>query len=92
MVAGSMSITEDIVGFRPPEYFEYATRNGSLPVADFGGELFFEEQNGGLLVRYRGSFNPKYPGTGWLLRYFLRSRQKSVLVGLGEAYAAYYGA
>ena len=85
-----MNIKEDVVGFRPPEYFRYETRNGSLPVNDFGGEFFFEEQKDGLLVRYRGGFNPKYPGTGRLLRYFSRSRQRSVLLNLGEAYGADY--
>ena len=90
--AGRMSITEDVVGFRPPEYFEYATRNRSLPVDNFGGELHLEDGNDGLLVRYRGSFNPKYPGTGRLLRYIFRSRQRSVLRGLAEAYDTYDGA
>lgn len=90
LVTGSMNIKEDIVGFRPPEYFGYNTHNGSLPVNDFGGELFFEKQKDGLLVRYKGSFNPKYFGTGWLFKYFLRSTQKSAFQLLGKAYTAYY--
>lgn len=35
-----MKNKEGIVGFKPPEYFRYATHNGSMPVNDFGGELF----------------------------------------------------
>lgn len=90
VVTESMNIIEDIVGFHPPEYFSYVTHNGSMPVNDFGGELFFEEQKDGLLVRYKGSFNPKYFGTGWIFKYFLRSAQKSVFQKLGKAYKAYY--
>lgn len=86
--AGSMTITEDIVGFRAPEYFAYATRNGSLPVDDFGGEMTLIQQPDGLLVKYRGDFTPKIPGTGPILAAFLRSRQRSVLRALGKAYDA----
>lgn len=90
VVTGSLNIKEDIVGIRSPEYFSYATRNGSLPVNDFGGELFLEEHKDGLLARYKGSFNPKYFGTGWLFRYIFRSAQKSAFQNLGKAYHAYY--
>ncbi|GAA0411150.1 hypothetical protein GCM10009133_19500 [Cocleimonas flava] len=90
VISGSLNITEDIVGFRPPEYFSYATRNGSMPVNDFGGELFLEVYKGGLLSKYKGGFNPKYFGTGWLMKYVFRRAQKSAFIGLGKAYKAYY--
>ncbi len=90
VVTGSLNIKEDIVGFHSPEYFSYATHNGSLPVDDFGGELFLEEQKDGLCARYKGSFNPKYFGTGWLFRYIFRAAQKSAFQNLGKAYQAYY--
>ena len=92
MVAGSTRIQEDIVGFRPPEYFHYETRDGSLPVNDFGGEFFLEERNDKLFVKYRDGFNAKYPFTGRLIRFLMRMRQRSVLLNLGEAYQARYGA
>lgn len=88
---GSMSIKEDIVGFESPKYFSYATYNGSLPVNDFGGELFFEEKDGGVLIKYKGGFNPKYFGTGWIFKYFFSSAQKGVFKKLGQAYNALYG-
>lgn len=46
VITGPMTITEDIVAFQPPEYFRYETRNGSMPVNDFGGELRFVAQQG----------------------------------------------
>lgn len=90
VTSGSMTIIEDIVEFRPPEYFRYATRNGSLPVNDFGGELILEDHDDGLLAKYQGGFNPKYSATGWLFKYIFRRAQKSAFKGLGEAYTARY--
>ncbi len=90
--SGSMNIIEDVVGFQPPEYFSYASRNGSMPVNEFGGTLFLEQRDDGLLARYRGGFNPKYFGTGWLFRRIFRAAQKSAFRGLGRAYTARYGA
>ena len=88
--SGRMTIVEDIVGFKPYEYFSYATHDGSLPVNDFGGQMFLKSENGGVLLRYKGGFNPKYFGTGWFFKRFLSSGQKSVLEGLEKAYKAYY--
>lgn len=90
--SGRLTITEDIVGFRAPECFSYASRNGSMPVNDFGGELRLDEREGGVLARYKGGFNPKYPGTGWILKRVLRAAQRSAFRGLGRAYADRYGA
>ena len=91
VVSGRLSITEDVIGFRAPEYFGYATRDGSLPVNDFGGELFLEQRADGLLARHQGGFNPKYVGTGRVLRLLLARAQRSAFRGLGKAYAARFG-
>ena len=48
--SGRITITEDVVGFRAPE-FSYASRNGSLPVNDFGGELLLEDRGSSLATR-----------------------------------------
>lgn len=90
IVTGSMTIKEDIVGFRSPEYFSYATHNGSLPVDNLSGQIFITSEKDGVLLRYKGSFNPKYFGTGWFFKRLLSSGQKSVLDGLEKAYKTYY--
>lgn len=92
VVSGSMVILEDITGFQPPVYFSYASRNGAMPVNEFGGELFLEARPDGLLARYGGGFNPRYFGTGWLFRRIFRAVQKSAFRGLGKAYEARYSA
>ena len=91
VVAGRLKVTEDILAFEPPGYFRYSARDGSFPVDDFGGELFLDERADGLVARYRGGFNPKYPGTGRLFRFLFRSSMKMSLSKLGKAYAATYG-
>lgn len=88
VVTGPATIREDIVGFRAPEYFAYATRDGSMPVNGFGGELTLEQQEDGLLVQYKGHFTPKYPGTGWLFRILLRWAQGASMSQLAKAYRA----
>lgn len=91
VVSGSMIILEDIVGFQAPEYLSYASRNWDMPVNDFQGELFLEQEQDGLRARYKGSFNPKHFGTGWLFRIIFRRAQSAAFRGLGQAYEARYG-
>ena len=88
--SGRMKIKEDITGFKSPEYFTYATRNGSMPVNDFGGELVLEERKGGVLAKYEGGFNPKYFGTGRILRIIFRRAQIGAFKSLEKAYKDYY--
>lgn len=89
VISGRMNIKEDVIGFESPNYFSYTSHNGSMPVNDFSGELFLEDKNGGVFVKYKGSFNPKYFGTGWLFKYLFQSAQKSAFRNLGKAYQAY---
>ncbi|MDV7141486.1 hypothetical protein R3X27_02205 [Tropicimonas sp. TH_r6] len=90
VVSGAMIIIEVIVGFRPPEYFSYASRNDAMPVNDLAGELFLEERPEGLLARYKSAFNAGYFGTGWFFRILFRRGQAAALQGLGQADAERY--
>ncbi len=88
--SGRMTITEDVVGFRAPEYFSYASRDGGMPVNHFRGELHLAERDGGVLALYSGGFVPKYPGTGWIFKRIFRAAQRSAFRGLGREYEARY--
>lgn len=90
VLSGDMRIEEDIVGFKPPEYFSYASRNGVMPVNDFLGKLFLEEKDGGVLVKYEGSFKPKESGTGSSFIDIFTAAQKSAFENLGKVYKTYY--
>lgn len=87
---GNINLKEDIVGFEAPRYFKYAVHEGGMPVNQYSGEFFYEAKNGGMLWRYKGNFEPKYFGTGWFFKWFLKSRMKSMLPVWEKAYKAYY--
>jgi len=90
VLSDDMRIEEDIVGFKSPEYFSYASRNGVMPVNDFLGKLFLEEKDGGVLIKYVGSFNPKQSGTGSSFKDIFKSAQKSAFENLGKVYKTRY--
>ncbi|WP_310993968.1 hypothetical protein [Aequorivita marina] len=90
VLSEEMRIEEEIVGFRSPEYFSYASRNGVMPVNDFLGKIFIEEKDGGVLIKYEGSFKPKNTDTGSSFTEIFKSAQKSAFENLGKTYKTYY--
>ncbi|QIE58037.1 hypothetical protein G5B37_00175 [Rasiella rasia] len=90
ILIGDINLTEDIVGFDPPNYFSYAVHEGGMPVNKYRGEFFYESKNGGMLWKYKGNFEPKHFGTGWFFKWFLKSRMKSQLPVWENGYNSYY--
>lgn len=90
IIGDSINLTEDIVGFDVPNYFCYAIRDGGMPINKYKGEIFNESKDGGLLLRYKGSFEPKYFGTGWFFKLFLSRRIKSHFPIWEKGYNAYH--
>ncbi len=86
----NINLVEDIVGFNAPNYFKYAVREGGMPVKNYEGEFFFKSKNNGLLLTYKGSFDPKLLGTNWLFKYIFRSRMKTMIPIWEKGYKAYY--
>lgn len=89
-MANNMNFVEDIVGYEPPHHFAYTLKNSPLPVNSYRGDLFFENTQAGMALRYIGSFSPKYFGTGWVLRWFLRSNIAKMRSIWETGYKAYY--
>ena len=50
----------------PDRRFAYASISG-MPVRDYRAEVELEEEPDGTVIRWRASFLPKVPGTGWLV-------------------------
>ena len=90
VISGNMTIIEDIVGFESPNLFQYSSRNGSMPVNDFGGMLVLVPKDDGVLAKYEGGFNTRYFGTGRLFRFLFRRGQKTAFANLEKAYNSYY--
>lgn len=86
----NINLTEDIVGYDAPRYFAYAPREGGMPVNEYKGEFFYESKDGGMIWKYKGSFVPKYFGTAWFFKWFLRKRMKTMLPVWEKGYKAYY--
>ena len=56
----------------PNRRFAYVSLSG-LPVRDYAGEVDLAlTPGGGTTIRWRASFEPRYPGTGWLVEHGIR--------------------
>ena len=58
---------DEIVELVPDRRFAYK-HTSNLPVRDYRGEVDLEPTANGTEIKWVSSFEPKYPGTGWLLR------------------------
>jgi len=54
-----------------PRRLAYRTRPGLLPVRDHSAEIDLDADGTGTLVRWRGTFRPLLPGTGFLVERLL---------------------
>jgi uncharacterized protein YndB with AHSA1/START domain len=68
---GRTSGRDQIAEMVPNRRLAYVSLSG-LPVRDYRAEVDLEPTAGGTDVRWRASFFPKMPGTGWLLERGLR--------------------
>ena len=61
---------EEIVAYEPPHRLGYVVLSG-LPVRDYRADVRLDAEGTGTRITWGGTFTPKVPGTGWLLRRFL---------------------
>ena len=69
---GRFAAREEILDFEPPGRITYRVLDGSTPIADHLGEVFFEEDGGGTRVLWRARFRCTVPGLGLGLRLLVR--------------------
>ena len=62
---------EEILEARPPHYQRYTAVRG-LPASNYCGEVQLDEVETGTKLIWTGTFEPRIPGTGWLLAALLR--------------------
>ncbi len=88
---GNIDLTEDVVGFEPPRYIGYQVHEGGsgMPVRGYRGEMFLEAQVDGLVFRYRGTFETRLWGTGWLFKRLFRWRINKMIPIWAQGYEAY---
>ena len=61
---------EEIVAYDPPRHLAYTILSG-LPVRDYRADVRLEPDGAGTRIVWGGTFVPKVPGTGGMLRLFL---------------------
>jgi hypothetical protein len=64
---GRVTGRDTIVELVPDRRFSY-THTSNLPIRNYRGDVDLEPVDGGTAIRWVSEFDPKYPGTGWLLR------------------------
>jgi uncharacterized protein YndB with AHSA1/START domain len=57
---------EEIVAYEPPHHHAYTMLRGN-PVKNYRADVYLKEDNGGTIITWGASFDPKIPGTGKLV-------------------------
>ncbi|MDQ2983994.1 MAG: SRPBCC family protein [Actinomycetota bacterium] len=65
---GKVESEERITAFEPPHRFAYEF-TGNIPMRNYRSEVTLTPaDDGGTEIRWYSTFNPKYPGTGRIIR------------------------
>ena len=89
--SGKVTGRDTIAELVPDRRFAY-THSSSLPVKNYRGEVDLTPVAGGTEIRWVSSFDPKFPGTGRMLRRGLDGFIKALTDGLAEHAATVAGA
>jgi hypothetical protein len=81
---GPIASRERIVESEPPNHFAYVLVRG-LPVRGYRSDIHLRAVEGGTSLRWRSTFWPKIPGTGWLFRFFLKMALQRSAEGIARA-------
>lgn len=74
---------DEVAGFLPDQQFRYRHLNG-LPVRGYEATIDLAAVDSGTQITWRVTFDPKYPGTGWLVRRALDKFIRDMVGGLAK--------
>lgn len=77
-------VREEILDFEPPKRMTYTVVGGPFPITNHLGEVLFEPDGAGTRIVWRCRFEPRIPGTGWLLERFVARNFRQALAGLAR--------
>src|SRR2546423_4539117 len=83
---GRSTSVERLVELIPGRRLSYALLEG-LPLRDYRADIDLEPSNGGTMIRWHSTFEPKRRGTGWLYRFALAKFVRKCVKGVA-AHAA----
>jgi polyketide cyclase/dehydrase/lipid transport protein len=89
--SGRVTGRDTIAELVPDRRFSY-THESSLPVRNYRGDVDLTPVDGGTEIRWASEFDPKYPGTGRLVRRGLEGFIAKVVGGLAGHATALAGA
>jgi len=89
--SGRVTGRDTIAELVPDRRFSY-THASNLPVRNYRGDIDLTPVDGGTEIRWVSAFDPKYPGTGWLVRRALDGFIGKLTTGLAEHATAMAGA
>ena len=75
------SSREEVVEHDPPHHLAYRLLSG-VPVRSYRADVTLTPDGDGTAIRWAAVFEPKLPGTGWLMGPFLRSFLRRFVRGL----------
>lgn len=85
---GRLAAREEILDFEPPARLTYRVLEGSPPITNHLGEVFFEEEGNGTRVVWRARFGCTIPGLGFGLRFVVRRVFERAVRHLEQQFAA----
>jgi hypothetical protein len=71
LLRGRVRNRERVTVFEPPHRFGYESLSG-LPIRDYQALVTLTPTDTGTHIRWRSTYRPKVPGTGWLIQRSLR--------------------
>ncbi|MBW8486958.1 SRPBCC family protein [Actinomadura parmotrematis] len=74
---------EQVVAYEPPVRYSYVALAG-LPVRDYRADVELEPRGDATLLTWRGRFEPRIPGTGGALTFFLNRMLHSFATGIAR--------
>jgi uncharacterized protein YndB with AHSA1/START domain len=83
---GPIVSREQILEFDPPRHLAYTILSG-VPVRDYRADVELSADGSGTLISWRARFEPAIPGTGRVMRAFLRTALRSTSVRLARVAA-----
>ena len=81
---GPLTVYEEVLSFDPPKRMTYRLVRGPVPMMDHLGEVLFEPNGHGTLVRWRCQFNSRIPGLGGLFRIVIARMFRHALARLAR--------
>ncbi len=80
---GRVTSRELVVEAEPGRRFGYTLLSG-MPLRDYRADIGLTKDGDGTLIAWHSGFEAKYPGTGWLFRWYLNRFIGRLVAGLAE--------